>query len=85
MNRIGWTPKAAKQLRKLPKTVQGDIRDAVQDKLPHFPKCSGVKALVNHQYGYRLRVGNYRVLFNFESIITLVRIEEVGKRDERTY
>lgn len=85
MNRIDWTPKAAKQLRKLPKVAQVDIRDAVQDKLPYFPKCSGVKALVNHQCGYRLRVGNYRVLFNFEGTITLVRIEEVGKRDERTY
>ena len=85
MNRIDWTPKAAKQLRKLPKGGQVDIRDAVQDKLPRFPKCSGVKALVNHPHGYRLRVGNYRVLFNFEGSITLVRIEEVGKRDERTY
>ena len=85
MNRIDWTPKAAKQLRKLPKGVQVDIRAAVQDKLPRFPKCSGVKALVNHPHGYRLRVGNYRVLFNFEGSITLVRIEEVGKRDERTY
>lgn len=85
MNRIDWTPKAARQLRKLPKAVQVDIRDAVQDKLPHFPKCSGVKALVNHRYGYRLRVGNYRVLFDFDGTITLVRIEEVGKRDERTY
>ena len=85
MNRIDWTPKAAKQLRKLQKGVQVDIRDAVQDKLPRFPKCSGVKALVNHPHGYRLRVGNYRVLFNFEGSITLVRIEEVGKRDERTY
>ncbi|HZX69221.1 MAG TPA: type II toxin-antitoxin system RelE/ParE family toxin [Rhodanobacter sp.] len=85
MNRIDWTPRAAKQLRKLPRPAQVDIRDAVQDKLPHFPSCSGVKALVNHTHGYRLRVGNYRVLFDFEGSIKLVRIEEVGKRDERTY
>ena len=62
-----------------------DIRDAVKEKLPHFPKCSGVKALVNHACGYRLRVGHYRVLFDFEGTIKLVRIEEAGKRDERTY
>lgn len=64
--------------------TRGEVLE-VQDKLPHFPKCGGVKTLVNHQHGYRLRVGNYRVLFNFEGTITLVRIEEVGKRDERTY
>jgi len=40
---------------------------------------------VNHPCGYRLRVGNYRVLFDFAGSIKLVRIEEVGKRDERTY
>jgi len=85
MNRIDWTPKAAKQLRKLPHAAQVDIRDAVTEKLPHFPKCSGVKALVNHACGYRLRVGHYRVLFDFDGTIKLVRIEEVGKRDERTY
>lgn len=85
MNRIEWTPKAARQLRKLPQPAQVDIRDAVLAKLAYFPDCTGVKALVNHAYGYRLRVGNYRVLFDFAGSIKLVRIEEVGKRDEHTY
>ncbi|MFP3335783.1 type II toxin-antitoxin system RelE/ParE family toxin, partial [Pseudomonas sp. SIMBA_064] len=39
----------------------------------------------NHEYGYRLRVGNYRVLFNWDGVIRVVEIEEVRKRDERTY
>lgn len=52
--------------------------------LPKFPACNGVKAQVNHAHGYRLRVGNYRVLFDFEGSIRLVSIEEVSKRDERT-
>ena len=85
MNRIEWTPRAARQLRKLPRPAQVEIRDAVQAKLPSFPHCSGVKALVNHTPSYRLRVGKYRVLFDFEGTIRLVRIEEVGKRDEHTY
>lgn len=69
----------------MPQAAQVIVRDAVQDKLSYFPKCTGVKALVNHLCGYRLRVGDYRVLFNFEGTITLVRIEEVGKRNERPY
>ncbi len=85
MNRIDWTSRAARQLRKLPRAAQVDIRDAVEEKLPFFPRCSGVKALVNHPNGFRLRVGDYRVLFDFEGTIKLVRIERVGKRDERTY
>ena len=44
-----------------------------------------VKALTNHEYGYRLRVGNYRVFFDFDGVVRIVSIEEVRKRDERTY
>jgi mRNA-degrading endonuclease RelE of RelBE toxin-antitoxin system len=85
VNRIEWTIKSARQLRKLPHPAQVEIRDAVQEKLSVFPRCSGVKALVNHECGYRLRVGDYRVLFDFAGAIKLVRIEKVGKRDEHTY
>jgi len=85
VNRVEWTPKSAKQLRKLPRRDQVKIRDAVQDKLPRFPNCTGVKALTNHAHAYRLRVSMYRVLFDFEGSIKLVRIEKVTKRDERTY
>ncbi len=42
-----------------------------------MPKCPNVKALTNLQHGYRLRVGNYRVLFNWNSIIKIVDIQEV--------
>ena len=50
-----------------------------------MPNCINVKALTNHKYQYRLRVGNYRVFFNFDGVIHIVSIEEVKKRDERTY
>lgn len=43
------------------------------------------KAIDKSQYDYRLRVGRYRVLFNCEEEIKIIRIEEVKKRDERTY
>ena len=32
-----------------------------------------------------MRVGQYRILFNYEEIIKIISIEEVKKRDERTY
>ena len=85
MNAVQWTAKAAKQLRKLDRKAQVGIRDAVSRKLPEFPNCSGVKALTGHFCGYRLRVGNYRVLFNHDAFIEIISVEEVKKRDERTY
>jgi mRNA-degrading endonuclease RelE of RelBE toxin-antitoxin system len=50
-----------------------------------MPNCQNVKALVNNQYPYRLRVGNYRVFFDFDDTLKIVSIEEVKKRDEHTY
>jgi mRNA-degrading endonuclease RelE of RelBE toxin-antitoxin system len=48
-------------------------------------KARNVKTLTNHEYGYRLRVGNYRVFFDFDGEVRIVSIEEVRRRDERTY
>lgn len=84
MNSIYWTPKAVKQLRKVAKPDQPRIYDAVQE-LTNMPKVQNVKALANHRYGYRLRVGNYRVMFDWASSVKIVSIEEVKKRDEHTY
>ncbi|QCP49655.1 type II toxin-antitoxin system RelE/ParE family toxin [Trinickia violacea] len=84
MNAINWTPKAAKQLRKLDRQHQVAIRDGV-NTLASMPECQNVKVLTNHEYGYRLRVGNYWGLFNWDGAIRIVEIEEVRKRDERTY
>ncbi len=85
MNAINWTPKAARQLRKLPAEAQVDIRDAVKAQLSVFPNCTGVKHLTDHCYSYRLRVGRYRVFFEFDGTVKLVQIEEVKKRDDHTY
>jgi mRNA-degrading endonuclease RelE of RelBE toxin-antitoxin system len=84
MNKIAWTRKAVKQLLKLHSQHQIQIRDAVA-RLETMPDVINVKRLINHNHGYRLRVGDYRVLFDWESGIRIVSVQEVKKRDERTY
>jgi len=54
-------------------------------ELAKFPEVANVKHLSNHLHGYRLRVGDYRILFNVFDDIAVVSIEEVMKRDENTY
>lgn len=77
---VVWQPKAFKQLKKLgDRNVQARILRATAD-LAQFPDVAGVKALTNHRCGYRLRVGDYRVLLAAHDAIEVVR-----KRDERTY
>ncbi len=83
---IQWSRKALKQLLKLKnKLIQKQIKDAVANQLPSFRQSSNVLPLNNHQYQYRLKVGRYRVFFNCLEDIQVVAIEEVKKRDERTY
>ncbi|KAF7597972.1 MAG: cytotoxic translational repressor of toxin-antitoxin stability system [Candidatus Dactylopiibacterium carminicum] len=84
MNSINWTTKAAKQLRKLDRQHQVAILDAVSG-LAGMPDSQNVKALTNHQFGYRLRVGGFRVIFDWDSGVRVVEVQEVRKRDERTY
>jgi len=84
MNTVYWTVRAAKQLRKLHRLHQVAVRDAVST-LANMPACTNVVRLVNHDYAYRLRVGDYRVLFNWEGSVKIVQIEAIRKRDERTY
>ena len=85
MNAINWQPKALRQLRKIDAHAGKQIRAAVNTELLDLSKARNVKALTNHEHGYRLRVGTYRVLFDFDGAVRIVSIEDVRKRDERTY
>jgi len=85
MKTVIWSSKATKQLKKLgDKSAQKAILVGTAE-LRTFPAVTGVVALTNHACGYRLRVGHYRVLFNALDTVEVVNIEEVKKRDERTY
>ena len=85
MNAINWQPKALRQLRRIDAQAGKEIRTAVSTELVDLSSARNVKALKGHEYGYRLRVGNYRVFFDFDGAVRIVSIEEVRRRDERTY
>jgi mRNA interferase RelE/StbE len=62
---IEFKPKAIKDLRSLPKQIQGKILEKVQ--LMENDLAEDVKKLTNFTPEYRLRVGSYRVLFEIEN------------------
>lgn len=85
MYKLFWKPKALRQLEKIKnRKVQLAVYNAV-GSLENFPECKNVKPLKNHASDFRLRVGNHRILFSVQNIVKIISIEEVKKRDERTY
>ncbi len=84
-NTINWQTKAIKQMKRLPVESGKAIRLAVDTELSDLSVARNVKRLVNHDHEYRLRVGNYRVFFEFDGAIRIVTIEEVRKHYDQTY
>ncbi|WP_292434654.1 type II toxin-antitoxin system RelE/ParE family toxin [Methylobacter sp.] len=77
MNTISWKPKALKQLEKIKEIAMRQRIYTEAQVLADFPNCQGVKKLTNHAYSYRLRVGDFRVFFEFDGatyvLLTLKR------------
>ena len=84
MNEVLWSKRAKKQLARIPMKYRTSITAATRS-LADFPDCRNIKPLTNHIYGYRLRVGRYRVLFDYEKEIKIIAIQEVKKRNGHTY
>ncbi|WP_428668576.1 type II toxin-antitoxin system RelE family toxin [Runella sp.] len=77
-----YTKKAIKSLKDIPKSdVLGIVRAIEQ--LSEAPELkTNVKTLHNFVSGYRLRVGNYRILFDREDTLKIIDIIDVGHRKE---
>ena len=84
MVRVQRSRKAVKQMQKIAESDRQTIYVKAKE-LRNFPNIGNIKHLKNHKYEYRLRIGNYRILFNFDDVVKIISIEEVKKRDERTY
>lgn len=81
---IEWQNRARKQLRKLgDRQTQERILAAIEDYAAGYR--ADVISLVDHDDTHRLRVGPYRVLMTVDQTIEVSIIEEVRKRDDRTY
>ena len=75
---IIWSDAAARQLRKLDRTVARRIFEKVGDLAvdPH----RHVQKLVNSPY-YRLRVGDYRVILDIQENVLRILVLKVGHRE----
>ena len=78
---IRWKKSAKAELRKLPKSVIQRIIKAVE-KLAIHPYPQGCRKIQGAAHTYRLRVGDYRVLYSVESALLLIEIIRAGPRKD---
>jgi mRNA interferase RelE/StbE len=72
---VEFTVAAARQVKKLPRLARDRILDAIED-LGEDPRPHRAKKLVGEQTAWRIRVGDYRVIYDVldaELTVTIVR------------
>ena len=79
--RIEWKPSAARAFRKLPRQVQDRIRPRV-DVLASNPRPDGVKKLEGDENAWRIRVDEFRVVYEIHDAVLMVIVLRVANRRE---
>jgi mRNA interferase RelE/StbE len=79
--KIEWKRPAIKELQKLPRPMISKIVSAV-DNLSSNPYPQGVRKLVNTENSYRIRIGDYRVLYNIVEKRLIIEVIRVGHRKD---
>jgi mRNA interferase RelE/StbE len=77
--RIEFSPTAESQFKKLPKEVQTRLKHRI-DTLAENPFPRGVKKLSAEENFYRLRIGDYRIIYQVKGKALLILILKLGHR-----
>jgi len=78
--RIEYSPTAAKQLRKLDGGAYARIRPVI-DSLADDPRPGGCKIL-KVEKRYRVRVGDYRIVYEVRDDVLLVLVVRIAHRSD---
>jgi mRNA interferase RelE/StbE len=88
MYRVEVSPAADRDLEKLKgrirmedfQRLRGAVRSLAEDPRPH-----GVRKIRGAEKAYRIRVGNYRIVYEVYNSDNLILILQVARRSETTY
>ena len=78
--RIEVRPKVEKALRKLPTRIVQAVRGVI-DGLANDPRPQGAKRLTERDE-WRIRVGDYRILYLIEDALLVVIVVKIGHRKD---
>ena len=78
---IKFKSSAAKEFRKLPPLIKERIREAV-NQLTKNPRPSGVVKLKGEDRLFRIRIGEYRIVYEIDDSAKLVLVTRVRHRKD---
>ena len=79
--RIEVKPSAADALAKIPQPHRGRIVRKI-DRLTDNPRPRGVKLLEGPSSLYRIRVGDYRIVYQIQDAALVVLVVRIGNRGD---
>ncbi len=79
--RVELKPAATESLAKPPKTTQKRIAKKI-DQLADNPRPSGSVKLAGQDDLYRIRVGDYRIVYQIQDDVLLVLVIRIGNRGD---
>ena len=78
---IAFRESAAKELRGLPLIVVLRVEEAIE-RLRQMPRPVGVRKLRGHSHTYRVRVGDYRVVYEiFDELYQIIVVKVRHRKD----
>ncbi len=76
---VEFTEEAAEQVEALQKKIAGQVVRKIE-ALAAEPRPTQAKRLTEHEHLYRVRSGDYRILYQIEDRKLLVLVVKVGNR-----
>ncbi len=82
--RVEISPAAERELRRLPSNIRGRLENAIYS-LEIEPRPHGVRKLAGQEHTYRLRAGDYRIVYDVYDAERLVVVFMAARRSTTTY
>ncbi len=79
--RIEFAPSANRQFRNLPRDVQSRLKIKI-DALTDNPRPRRAEKLQGEEDLFRIRIGDYRVIYQVQDKVLLILVVKIGHRRE---
>ena len=70
-----------KDLRRIPQSIVRAIQDRIA-ALSENPFPSGVESIEGYAHHYRIRMGNYRIVYEVAATVRIITIVRIGHRKD---